>query len=865
MASTFDFEVGLTGMTREHRPHPFLCYRGQRHAKFTKSPVDYHDASLAFPMNFRNALIITATLCLHQLLLPALLTSQLLSPTFHPQELPAAPSSINRVPVIIKSLRQEKSKSLYQLEGAIEIDYESYVLRADKATYNADTGDLAAAGHVMLDGGPNDEHIEAESASYNLRLETGTFYDVKGAIGVKVKPGRVLLTSSNPFSFTGRRLEKLSPDHYMVYDGSVTTCQLPKPRWQFNAHKVKVDVGGNAKIYDSTFHLYGLPVFYFPFATHPAERIPRQTGFLIPNFGQSSVKGTIFGESIFVAISRSMDATIGAEYFSQRGWAPQGQFRARPSDTSFLDLKFFSVFDRGYGHPPVNQGGEDVRLDAASELPHNFRGVADIDYLSSYLFRLAFNDVYTQAVNSEVKSNAFLSNTTNGYFYNLDVQRYQDYESTTGGDVITILHAPSLELDSVDRQIGHLPLYWFYDSVLGGVSRTQPSFRTNTLVGRFDFRPGIALPLRFSGWSLRPEFAVRETYYTQSVLPAFGGIGLGIPQSGGIDRKAVETSVDIRPPTLSRVFDGELFGRKWKHVIEPDVIYRNVSGVDNFLQIIRFDERDILSDTNEFEYRLVNRLYAKKLHPSGSDCATPGMPSLFVGGAPPHSLIPWQKPVQPSDSPCTSEPQVKEVITWELAQKYFFDPTFGGALVIGVPNVLATTEDLTGIAFITEQRRLSPLLSRLRYQASARTDVEWDLDYDFHSSHINASTALLNYRVGPLTLGGGDAFLQAPGETITVNNVVSPALFNQFRVLVGYGYPNKRGFSSAVNVGVDADLYSLQYTSLQATYNWDCCGFNMEYQRFALGTVPNENQFRFTFSLSNIGAFGNLRRDTRLY
>jgi LPS-assembly protein len=90
-------------------------------------------------------------------------------------------------------------------------------------------------------------------------------------------------------------------------------------------------------------------------------------------------------------------------------------------------------------------------------------------------------------------------------------------------------------------------------------------------------------------------------------------------------------------------------------------------------------------------------------------------------------------------------------------------------------------------------------------------------------------------------------------------------LFNQFRVLLGYGYPNKRGFSAAASVGVDANLDSLQYTSLQATYNWDCCGFNMEYQRFALGTVPNENQFRFTFSLSNIGAFGNLRRDTRLY
>jgi len=37
----------------------------------------------------------------------------------------------------------------------------------------------------------------------------------------------------------------------------------------------------------------------------------------------------------------------------------------------------------------------------------------------------------------------------------------------------------------------------------------------------------------------------------------------------------------------------------------------------------------------------------------------------------------------------------------EITQRYYFDPTFGGALVPGQRNVLTATEDLTGIAFFS--------------------------------------------------------------------------------------------------------------------------------------------------------------------
>ena len=813
-------------------------------------------------MTSRTRFLITAALVCHLLLAPSVVTSQLLSASEPPgaqSSLPSAPSTVREQEVTIRALQQEKDGVVYKLRGQAEIHYGTYTLYADSVDYNSDTGESIADGHVVLDGGPNDEHVEATHATYNVRSESGRFQHVVGTTGMQLRGKRLILTTENPFAFTGEAVEKTGPDHYVVYDGTITTCELPRPKWEFNAHKIVVEVGGNATIYHSTFRIEGVPVFYFPFATHPVEREPRQTGFLIPNVGSSSIKGTILGDSIFWAINRSMDVTAGAEYFTRRGWAPQIEFRAQPSEKSYVYLNYFGVFDRGIGKPPVDQGGHEVRLDAEDAFGH-FRGVASIDYLSSFVFRLAFNDVFSQAVNSEVKSEAFLSNATRGFFYNASTQRYQNFESTTPGDVITILHAPSLEASSVEHAIGHSPFYWSYAAAAEGLSRSEPSFRTAQLVGRFDLRPTLSLPLVLRGWSVRPELSLRETFYSQQLVPS--STGVGVAESNVINRRAVEGSVEIRPPALERVYDREFWGRKWKHVIEPRATYRYVTGVDNFVQILRFDERDILSNTSEVEYAMVNRLYAKRTSGKTGGCDSSGMASLNIGRPPPQSLVPWERQPERVETPCDTEPQVREVITWELAQKYFLDPNFGGALVPGQRNVFTTTTDFTGIAFLNEARRLSPFISRLKFQATSRTEAEWDIDYDFKQDRINASTAFVNYRFGPYTVGGGDAYLLAPSATPTPTGQQA---FNQFRILLGYGQPNKRGFSGATNLGFDANLGFLQYAAVQTAYNWDCCGLSVEYRRFALGSVRNENQFRFNFALANIGSIGNLRRQEKLF
>ena len=56
-----------------------------------------------------------------------------------------------------------------------------------------------------------------------------------------------------------------------------------------------------------------------------------------------------------------------------------------------------------------------------------------------------------------------------------------------------------------------------------------------------------------------------------------------------------------------------------------------------------------------------------------------------------------------------------------------------------------------------------------------------------------------------------------------------------------------------------------QYGAAQLAYNWNCCGFSVEYRKYQLGSVRNENAYRFNFTLANIGTAGNIRRAERLF
>src|SRR5439155_26002181 len=125
------------------------------------------------------------------------------------------------------SQQQEKNGDLYTLRGEVEITFRSYILHADMITYSADPGDITAEGHITCDGGPHDMHLTAGRGTYNIRSQTGKFYDVAGTTGARFRGKNVTLTSSNPLTFSGKEVDKTSEDRYIIHHGTVTSCELP--------------------------------------------------------------------------------------------------------------------------------------------------------------------------------------------------------------------------------------------------------------------------------------------------------------------------------------------------------------------------------------------------------------------------------------------------------------------------------------------------------------------------------------------------------------------------------------------------------------------------------------------------------------
>jgi len=781
---------------------------------------------------------------------------------------PAMNIPLGRNEVLIRADEQEKNQDLYHVRGNVEIRFGTYTLTCDEATYDSTTGIVKATGHVTFEGGPRNEHVTGSRATYDVSHDTGTFYDATGSIGAKIKNRLMFLTSSTPFFFQGKVVDKLGPDHYRVNDGYITSCQLPKPKWLLDSKTANVEVGDEAVMHHATLKLDGIPVFYFPFIEHPADNFGRKTGFLIPELGDSNVRGFIFGDGFYWAISRNVDATIGAALYSKRGPAELDDLRAVGYTYGF-QANFYAVQDnKGYPGTGQDQGGQELKVNSWKQLPDDFRGVLSVDYLSSYLFRLAFAQGFTEAIGSEARTYGFVFKSWDGFGFGVLGSAYKNYESLTPGDYIEIVHAPSLELSTVERPLGGSGFLYGFDAALEGLSRNEIGFETAPIVGRVDVAPHFSWPTLFHGWTLRPEVGVRETYYSERLIannvggcskfdPACQNAPSFAAVSDPINRNVAYGTFELRPPTMEKIFGHKLFGRVVKHTFEPYAIYRYQAGVNDFSHILLFDARDILANTNEVEYGVVNRLYAKKSSLKTKCFEHPQPESLSqVSG---KHLTEAQKACEDTTAPAGN------VISWELGQKYFGNSTFGGALVPGTRNVFDTTEELTGIAFLTEPRRFSPVVSRLRAQVGS-VDFAWALDYDPVLHQINASTLFAGYRFHNLYLNGGSAYLNSPGEsTTTSTGQVVPSIFNQWRLGVTYGAINRPGWSGGFNVAVDSRLSYLQNSTIQTNYNWDCCGLALQFSRFDIPGVRSENAFRFSLSLANVGSFGTIGRLTRLY
>lgn len=730
--------------------------------------------------------------------------------------------------VTIRADRQEKIQQTYSLHGHVIITLRDWKLTADEASYDDRSGEVVAKGHVTFDDPRT--HLEADEAHYNIHTTQGWFLNGHGTLHPVMRPRARMLATENPFYLSGRRVERLGPATYFIDHGRVTTCECEKTGWTISAHDARVKADDKAVTHGAVFSLFRVPVFYSPVLVNSIAERPRQAGFLLPQIGNSGQKGFTIGDGFFLPINRSTDLELGIIDYSHRGLGGSGRFRIIPSSTSDLTVNFFGVNDRGLSsQPQLKAPGVSFQVNGkADNLGYGFRGVVSVDYISSLAFRQIFTDNFTQAVTSEVRQAGFATKDFDAYSLNFYASRYQNFLTAERkiGNSIIIDHSPSVSFSGMDKQWGRTPFFFSFDASMDGVQRTQPG-ATTEFKDREDFHPTITVRSKpFLGIYVTPSVGMRVTRYGTSLDASHDPL----------TRLLGEFSLDLRPPSLAKIYSRDAWNHRFKHVIEPDIRYRLVRARDaeNIMDVVRFDETDILAETNEVEYSLTNSIFARKDGSPGSD----------------------------------ETPQAHELISWRLSQKYYFDPTFGGALQPGSQIVFDPTIALTGFAF-AQGRHLSPIVSVLKVAPFSNYDTEIRTDLNPSDGGVLNAGITSHIRHGLTGLAVTDFFVSREAALIqplppgtTTSQITS---FNLLRVIATYGEVNRKGFSGAAGLDYNFTKGIAHQVVSQLSYNFGCFALDFEYRRFALGELRRENQFRIALSLANVGTFGNLKPRERLY
>lgn len=693
--------------------------------------------------------------------------------------------------VILLSDYQERiTKTRYRAKGHVEISFQDSVMTCDEAEYDEETREGLTRGLTRFSQGQ--QWLTCSHAEFNFSDQTGIFYDAQGF-------------TDREFLIDGRTILKTGRDTYRIQEGFITSCQGKRPKWEFTLSRANLRVDHTARLHNFMFKIKGVPVLYFPYLVVPMEKKQRSSGFLPFHSGSSTSKGRVLSEGYFQTLGPSADVTVYGDYFSLRGLAWGGIFRARPNKSTRLYVQAFGIHDK------LGQGGAHLIVDGESLLKDDWRAVAQVNITSNFQFRQAFADTFRSATIPQEHALVFLTRNHEGFTTNIAFQREEVLFPIRS---LVTRKVPSLEFLSLGTPLGKTPLIFYLRTSLDGMSRVDSQIQTPRIVQRLDFYPRFALRLpSFAGFSLIPSAGLRETYYGARLSEK--------PQAGletrSLHRQYVDLGVELRTPTLEKNYSSSWLG-DFKHVIEPIVNYRRIHGIKELHETIRFDEEDAIADTNELEYGINSRIFKKR--------------KTAAGGS-----------------------EDFEFLSFSIMQKYFFDPTFGGAFQPGKPNMFYPLDTLTGFALTGIERNLAPtsLVLRLTPKSGISHDVR--ADYDTKLQHLRDASWSTYWQQGKVFVAG-TYFKTYALELGTYKS-------DQIQGQVGYGRP-MQGLSASVTFSYNFQTAQLLNSNSRINYMWDCCGLAVEFQQYALG-LRTETRFSFSFTLKGIGSFGNLKRPESLF
>jgi LPS-assembly protein len=701
-----------------------------------------------------------------------------------------------------------------------------------------------ATGNVLLTQGAN--RISAERAEFNTKDNLGTFYNAWGIATVKPQPPRPtagiapppVVGQENVIIFFGEKVEKIGPKKYKITNGGFSTCAQPTPRWDLHAGTVILNVDHYTVLTNAVMNVKGVPMFYLPVLYYPTKREDRATGFLIPTYGVSSLRGQSIHNAFFWAINRSQDATFMHDWFSKTGQGYTSEYRYNyglGTDGNFrfhVDDTHDTSYLQSNGAAPVVVPGNttyEIRGGANQMLPGNLRARGSANYFSSIQASQAFNtNIYDISRNQRTFGGNVIG-AWNTYTLNATVDRSEYFNSTTATSTTSSISGnwPRLTLMRNERPIGNSPAYFSVSGDYASFLRQSKSASTDTTTGittdtttdfglsRFDFAPQIRYPFKRWLWfTVNNTLSWHETYYTRSYALDANGQSTGAVVDQPLNRPALTYQAQVVGPVFNRVWDtpDNHYAEKFKHTIEPVLTVSRTATIGDFQRVVQSDGTDNLVTGVSYNYGLNNRFYAKR------------------------SLAPGQPAV------------AREIVDVTLTQTYYSDDR----------QSLYDRQYQTSTLGGNLPSHFSPISLGIRGMPtnSFNTTVNAEFDSRYHKLRTISAQGGVTSGILQASLGWSKrAFIEQ---------------------LPGFNDPNNLDHSvnGSTNVRTKDNKYGLQYsfsydvthggiTNQRVTgfYNAQCCGLAMEYQTYnyiginVLSPIPSDHRFFMSFTLAGLGNF----------
>jgi len=675
-----------------------------------------------------------------------------------------------------------------QFRGFVDLQFGDTRIQTDKLDLyempRADGGTarrLVAEGNVLFLRG--EERLSGEKLDMELDTSRGTFENAFGY----VSPGVMV---------EGKRIERLGSDLYRIEDGRFTSCMQPTPRWSFQASSATIHVDDKVKARNVLFKVKDVPAFYIPYFVYPIDEDQRSTGFLLPHYGNSSIRGFNIGGGFFWAMNRSFDQTFYLDHYSKYGYGYGHEFRYKlpsPSRGVFRTF-FFRRLDGNWEH--------DFNWDAIQQLAGKVKASLRVEESSNVEFQQQFQEnldlasrrsrYWTAAVQRSFGplQLQLQANSTDTFFYDPGSQVPSSFDRRRNLPMFLVSQSP--------RKIGHSGFVYGYEGRAEGLQVGNQEHLDS--YSRFDINPRISRPFSRSFIQLTPQVQARYTHYGAQV--ADNQI-VNTP----IERKYVEGSLELRGPSFSRVINtpGNFYSERFKHVLTPQVTYTYRSKFEEFDQIPRFDYLDFFPGTNEIRYGLVQQLYAKRPGRSGK-------------------LEPY------------------EFLNWQVNQTYYVD--IADAQNQFDPNYSSAVFGPAG-----QPAHLSPLQSRLRIRPTSRLSTNFDFEYDvnFHEIRSISLSSTVNYD-------------RASFDARWYRGLFRFGLFDDARLrntMRGSARVQlvRDVLTAAGSADYDATTRKMVQSTARLRYQAQCCGFLVEMIQNSYNV--QDRQFRFSIELANVGSMGS--------